>query len=387
MTNGDWSRCQTALDAIARLSMNLGQDLHLALLGVDEVECLSMERVKNTFQGLFEGLESLKLERLYVECVGPNVPSATAKHSPALFRVGSLHVQLSAHSKCYHDHIGEGVQEGGGNGPALPDLIIMYNAGLWGYDDWTPTIQVLSRLSEARGVIAGYKRPLAVLVTAYTIAECHADMDRLEEVLGEENLTWHWRPEANPYRGNLDMRRKTHSDTYFENAATLCFSYERTELCFPPSCPPLARSGILGAFDRSLAPGAHTLGLFQTRCCLLELIGIDVSVRELRTLLGANLASSGVDFASFLKLALKLAGERLSPQWYEDAVLSAVGQSDNSQVVSSDSFEAALRSIAPLLAAKHGSQLFAAVDEYKFKKITRSQFRRHLENHLTHAQS
>ncbi|CAI5726528.1 unnamed protein product [Hyaloperonospora brassicae] len=68
-----------------------------------------------------------------------------------------------------------------------PDLVVCFNAGLWGYDDWRPAMQlVLHDVPRA---------PL--LVTSYNAHEARDDEDVLD-TMTTTSRQWLWRPEKNP---------------------------------------------------------------------------------------------------------------------------------------------------------------------------------------------
>ena len=387
------------MDCISRLSLvkDKSSGVRIALLGLDEVEIADDATLKQTFEPMLADLRQLGVGDVLLECVGPCIP--LSMHGKRLERsvgddnddkhkdgytdrgtpVTSVSVTLKAtytvHSMLYHDYVGS-VQGG------APDLIIMYNAGLWGYDDWVPTLEVLREVAERR---AAFQQPMAVLVTSYTLAECRADMDCVEDALGEENLVWHWRAKVNPHGSSVDMRRTTHKDTYLENFATLCFGYDKADLVFPADCPLLSRENILRCFEGALeedghGAGASTLGLLQTRCCVLSLLGLDLSAKELVVALGpATCDANAVGAKAFMQLVLDLYRQRMPADWYEDAVMAAVGQHQGGSgdvTVTSTSFSQALSGLAPSLAAKQAAHIFALADEYQCGKIGKSQFRR-----------
>jgi hypothetical protein len=190
------------------------------------------------------------------------------------------------------------------------------------------------------------------------------------------------------------MRRATHKDTYLENFATLCFRYDKTDLAFPADCPLLSRANILRCFEAALeededgrGTGTSTLGLLQTRCCVLSLLGLDLSTHELVTALGpAASDADGVSAKALMQLVLDLYHRRMPPNWYEDAVMAAVGQRQGGGggggggggdiTVTNTSFNQALSGLAPSLAAKQAAHVFALADAYQCGKIGKSQFRR-----------
>eukprot|EP00927_Polykrikos_kofoidii_P074465 TRINITY_DN70466_c0_g1_i1.p1 TRINITY_DN70466_c0_g1~~TRINITY_DN70466_c0_g1_i1.p1 ORF type:complete len:291 (+),score=43.58 TRINITY_DN70466_c0_g1_i1:41-874(+) len=67
-----------------------------------------------------------------------------------------------------------------------PLAVFLFNAGVWGYDSWLPTLHVLASLE---GVPA--------VVTSYNWHEADDDQGVLENIFPAE--AWRWEPEANPF--------------------------------------------------------------------------------------------------------------------------------------------------------------------------------------------
>ena len=88
-----------------------------------------------------------------------------------------------------------------------PQLAVAFNAGVWGYDSWGPTV---------RRVLA---RGSPLLVTAYTLEEAEHDEETIEELGGA--LAWAWPPQPNPWRAT-EPERRSGPRRAFENAAWQC---------------------------------------------------------------------------------------------------------------------------------------------------------------------
>ena len=373
-TSRSLSRCMTALSAISKLSiLNEKNELTLALLGVDDVEMMDVEGI---FGPLFEGLHrKYCLERLNLQLVGPNIPLKCVGISKFIYN-GALEVMCDASTELYHDFIKRG------EGKLSPHLAVLFNAGLWGYESWTPTIQSLADCG------------IPVLVTSYTLAECRADMDRVEEILGEENIRWHWLPSPNEHAGSVDMQRTTHADRYFENFASMCFSGDALTVESPPGCPLITHAAILRVYNSLLEndKDASALGLYQTRCALITLLGKDVPIRGIKALLGwdAESARKWVTARDLIELVLCVYA-KLSPEWYDRALFSEMAVNDGrgggreeeeggggggNPCITATSFKSALSRVAPHLVERRGDEIFALMDTYSLGKIPRSQFRR-----------
>ncbi|KAG7398158.1 hypothetical protein PHYBOEH_011567 [Phytophthora boehmeriae] len=92
-----------------------------------------------------------------------------------------------------------------------PDLVVCFNAGIWGYDQWLPAIRLV--LNEVR---------VPLLVTSYNANEAGDDEDVLDEL---NPAIWLWRAEKNP-RGACTPRATNNEDgsVLKENDYWMCLS-------------------------------------------------------------------------------------------------------------------------------------------------------------------
>eukprot|EP00557_Chaetoceros_sp_GSL56_P005528 CAMPEP_0176493452 /NCGR_PEP_ID=MMETSP0200_2-20121128/9556_1 /TAXON_ID=947934 /ORGANISM="Chaetoceros sp., Strain GSL56" /LENGTH=579 /DNA_ID=CAMNT_0017891115 /DNA_START=66 /DNA_END=1802 /DNA_ORIENTATION=- len=216
-------------------------------IGADGVECQYRETIVRMFQPIVKWMNryqpnlflkhggksmeqnemssSLEFVRhLRIELLGPNVPlhSEDFGMMNLLLPNGNsnnshVHGKLeSATVVCkncmYHDYLAEIEETLKGQGRSrnhYPNLIIAYNAGIWGYTDWHPTLRSLYNL----------KRRIPFVITAYTIYEAEDDAQVLDEVLLQEELNVSenagssssssnasrciWSPELNPYASRI----------------------------------------------------------------------------------------------------------------------------------------------------------------------------------------
>jgi len=185
-----------------------------------------------------------------IELLGPNIPPHAEKFGvlnllPSVpGRLGSATVVCK--NCMYHDYLQgledenalKGNENGNGNRIAydydyesmqFPNLVIVYNAGIWGYTDWHPTLRKLYEFS----------RSVPFVITAYTCPEAEDDFEVLEEVLGvslTEPVSFLgagdgsgrsgsvsgrclWSAELNPYASRVVRETKSSDNTYFENGA------------------------------------------------------------------------------------------------------------------------------------------------------------------------
>ena len=137
---------------------------------------------------------------LIVSVVGP------AMARDEVFRVND-EVTICHARSLYHEWTGH----------RKPHLALMFHPGLWGYDHWSKTLEMLQGIH--------------LVLTSYTMEEAELDSRELYEALtGRTNdddidfSRWQWPPEINPHR-SLDLRPtvtapKGHE--YRENAVWQC---------------------------------------------------------------------------------------------------------------------------------------------------------------------
>ncbi|CAN0467947.1 unnamed protein product, partial [Ascophyllum nodosum] len=99
---------------------------------------------------------------------------------------------------------------------SAPDAIFLFNAGLWGYDDWLPTMELILRpvdnLSDRRVPSSAQASNVdMIVVTSYCAEEAEDDMDTLEQLLvcgRAPGFKWLWGPEVNPFRSLVPRKTR-----------------------------------------------------------------------------------------------------------------------------------------------------------------------------------
>jgi hypothetical protein len=156
-----------------------------------------------------------RLACLELVLVGPNVPAALAG-SAAEERGGALRqvlLRVRVESGFYHDAA-----------PSLgprPALAVLFNAGLWGYDSWVPTLE---RLHADRTV---------TVVTSYNALEAEDDED---VVARTRNFCWLWRREPNPYASLRHRPSGIEGRSCADNCFWQCFAADEPAQV-PPGAP------------------------------------------------------------------------------------------------------------------------------------------------------
>jgi hypothetical protein len=277
----DWWTWKKKKDDVSMDEKNVNHDDNddttvfvIHCIGADRVECQTRENIVKMFQpivkwihgygfgyrnGYGHGLDLFENENiqensalcssssscleqarhLRIELLGPNVPL----HSEDF---GNMNLLPSTHNipgklmsatlickNCmYHDYIEKMTITNEKNQTQTrryPNMIIAYNAGIWGYTDWHPTLKSLYKLT----------KPVPFVITAYTIYEAEDDAHVLDEVLREE---WNtstksctssrnngmigmdgkrclWGAELNPYASRVIRETKSSDNIYHENGA------------------------------------------------------------------------------------------------------------------------------------------------------------------------
>jgi hypothetical protein len=127
---------------------------------------------------------------------------------------------VQCHACLYHDFIAARSREEQDQDALAPHLIVAFNAGIWGYDDWIPCLECILAM-EGR---------IPFVATAYTIQEAEDDFDvihalvakRVEPAVDAGNAAATvWSAEVNPFASQLPRPTATAlpGREYRDNAA------------------------------------------------------------------------------------------------------------------------------------------------------------------------
>ena len=115
-----------------------------------------------------------------------------------------------------------------------PDILLAFNAGIWGYDDWLPTLRYILK-SETSNL-----NRVPLVITSYNRLEAEDDEDVLLKLLklngtGEEAdklaMDNHcvWGVEKNQHQDESSRRKSTHQGEFLtDNAYWMCFIGQKT---------------------------------------------------------------------------------------------------------------------------------------------------------------
>ena len=209
------SRAATIADALVKLTLLTGQDfLQIDVLGCDHVECSSERRLRQLFDPLICWISEYGEKcpkALQLHLIGPNVPVAAPRHVELVASGRLEKADLFCHPCVYQDRK---------RSDRFAQLLISFNAGIWGYNEWRPTLQHLAHL----------RQNVFFVVTAYTLEEADEDADVIQD---EVSRAWRvskedlassaciWAPQANAFASKQARETLTAAPgrCYRENAA------------------------------------------------------------------------------------------------------------------------------------------------------------------------
>ncbi|KAL7553011.1 hypothetical protein ACHAWF_016256 [Thalassiosira exigua] len=243
---------------------NRSRTLVIHILGADGVECTSEESVrksvgpfvrwmdaafrsgalaqpepKSSSEKSGESILTGCIDSLLIEFSGPNIPPDLVGNVLDLLTHSSvrsdhfLSAKATFQQREYHD-----VPESLGRNQSSADIAIAFNAGIWGYDSWKPTLSFMCEGEQNVLGEEGLEGGTLFVITAYTIEECEDDAEVVAEVVkarqevASKKPSSHlkdgisvarqlWIPETNPFSSRLERKTSSapHGRKYFENAA------------------------------------------------------------------------------------------------------------------------------------------------------------------------
>jgi hypothetical protein len=208
------TRSATIAETLLRLQQqqlldNTQNDIIIDVVGVDHVECETIERIQATFRPIVRWIgawEAVEYNTVELRLIGRDLSSTvSSKPIDLLTPTASTKVvkaEATCYSEiCYHDWHSQSQK--------VPALIIAFNAGIWGYNEWIPTIRYLS----------GGKSPVPMAITAYTLEEAQEDMDVIQETVSGSAARVLWIPEMNPFGSKVIRETKSSTREYRENSS------------------------------------------------------------------------------------------------------------------------------------------------------------------------
>ena len=181
----EYSRSYTIIESLKRLQLLSNQHLSVHIVGADFVEGCTPYESSNVFQELICYLEQLGVCKcLNIVLVGPNIPLSL--HESVIQYNGTtsmINIRLQHFCLVYDEYATH-------TGFIKPHVSFCFNAGIWGYDEWLPSINLMCNQLEC-----------PVVITSYNMYEAEDDQDALEQL----HLSWLWEPQRNQF-GSLVSR-------------------------------------------------------------------------------------------------------------------------------------------------------------------------------------
>jgi hypothetical protein len=230
--------------------------LTLHYVGAEEMEVghdLTRDAVVARYAGLLDGVAASGCTAVHLRFFGPNLLSAARADAPhALEFVHSsmaggpeLRVHVDRHCCLYHEYWATTLLTAGADTMA-PDVVIMLNAGVWGYQSWLPTLDTFAQVSRAQpssgssstsSSSSGTHSSAGTLVvaTAYTLEEAEDDEDTIRGHYGRPGsgvtAVWLWEAEVNPHRSTHLLERASNvpGRRYYSNHAWQGFQFATTD--------------------------------------------------------------------------------------------------------------------------------------------------------------
>lgn len=169
------------LNALEELSVST-ENLVVHVIGADFREGTSFEQTKHVFHHFFQQIPKTidQCSTVQLALIGPNVPGALHRCSRR-YDDDKVAQQIEYFV---------GVWEEYASSPTFrpADCSFCFNAGIWGYDAWLPSIQHL---------VVECSQP--VVITSYNELEAMDDYETLLSSSQHQQLfAWAWKPVANP---------------------------------------------------------------------------------------------------------------------------------------------------------------------------------------------
>lgn len=214
-TSGRLSRSYTIAAALCRLGKipsGTCQSLEVHILGADRTEGCDAASTAAHFAPLCQWLHNRGVTRLHLLLNGPHLPAHLhgTQHSDVngADDGDAASLIISYDTSLYHER-------GPVSTSAPLAAVFCFNAGVWGYDSWMPSLAAAAAAAP-------------VVVTSYNGHEAADDLDTLEDAVEESlagcRFSWHWRPEKNPFASQLTRPHCTVANrTLADNSHWQCF--------------------------------------------------------------------------------------------------------------------------------------------------------------------
>lgn len=135
----DLSRNNHAIDAN-------DDTLCIHFLGAEALEIenfMNYDALSVSYTELFDGIQKMGIRNLRMSFIGPNLSCKETSLNKTRLTYSILKIQIECHSCLYHEYYYETIDSGVFE---VPDVLLMFNAGIWGYNSWLPTLDIFAIL-------------------------------------------------------------------------------------------------------------------------------------------------------------------------------------------------------------------------------------------------
>lgn len=215
------TRASTTLNAVGKsrkilnIQPGIPSKLTLLILGADHNEGFGISETFLAFGGLTQALAQRGCMYLRMYLVGPHIPTHVCNKVQSDVYVHGVHVSVQYYQGSYHDLVAPKEQKSSEESSAersiehcseehsseehsaeqssqehsskensekdlcslRPDLVLCFNAGVWGYESWIPT------LSHIFNTVPIHKQGIVLLVTSYSVEEGEDDYDAIISII------------------------------------------------------------------------------------------------------------------------------------------------------------------------------------------------------------
>eukprot|EP00753_Platysulcus_tardus_P009348 PLAT2005.1.p1 GENE.PLAT2005.1~~PLAT2005.1.p1 ORF type:complete len:329 (+),score=72.99 PLAT2005.1:73-987(+) len=200
------SRWMTLAAGLKRLKLLEGdrKELRLILLGAESADGgNTAAALLASLTPLLHAIASCSVRVCRLFAVGPRLP-ARLKELTAECTVLRMGASLQLMRGCLHELSEDEIEQ-----MRAADLAVAYNAGIWGYDSWPPSIALLLQ-----------RMRVPLLWTSYNEAEADDDVDTVKEAVPD--AVWLWEMEENSWSSPVSRRCEAYEGSLTENAFSSC---------------------------------------------------------------------------------------------------------------------------------------------------------------------
>ena len=208
---------------------------------------MTQQRMVEQYEELLKGLIQRGIETVSIEFIGPNLLSAKREDIPHTIEFcyqESLSVCAHRHCSLYHDYW----KDRGTliDVETVPDIVLMINAGIWGYQSWLPTLNTFADIARISSSVPSSSNDhtnrinnggTLFVASAYTLQEAEDDEDTIRThytttqrlISSSTTVNWLWEAELCPFRSTKQLQRTSQVSgrQYYSNHAWQCFQFEK----------------------------------------------------------------------------------------------------------------------------------------------------------------